>query len=85
MAKKAVTLEGMLDITSKPTSTGIPQRGAGALESPKPLKREGEKRLTLALDGTTYKRLRLYSVETDRTHQDIIERALMEYLDRANA
>lgn len=84
MAKKAVTLEGMLDTTSKPTSTGIPQRGAEKAETPKPVKREGEKRLTLALDGATYKRLRLHSVDTDETHQDIIERALKEYLNRIN-
>lgn len=85
MAKKAVTLDGLLDTTSKPTDTGIPQRGAEVPKAPKPAKREGEKRLTLALDGMTYKRLRLHGVEKDRTHQDIIEAALLEYLDRANA
>lgn len=85
MAKKAVTLDGLLDTNSKPTDTGIPQRGAGGAEAPKLTKREGEKRLTLALDGATYKRLRLHSVDTDRTHQDIIENALKEYLNRAFA
>jgi len=45
-------------------------------------KRENEKRLTLALDGDTYRRLRLMSVETGKTHQDLIERALKEFLAR---
>lgn len=46
-------------------------------------KRPGEKRLTLALDGETYKRLRLYAGETDQTHQAILEAALAEYLEEA--
>jgi predicted transcriptional regulator len=50
-----------------------------------PKKREGEKRLTLALDGETYRRLRMHAAETDQTHQDILEAALAEYLNRANA
>lgn len=86
MAKKAVSLEGLLNTNVKPTETGIPQRGAGeAPTSSKPIKREGEKRLTLALDGATYRRLRLHSVEIDQTHQDILERALIEFLNRAKA
>lgn len=85
MAKKAVTLDGMLDVSSKPTETGIPQRGAGGPDAPKPMKREGEKRLTLALDGATYKRLRLHAVDVDKTHQDILESAIKEFLDRINA
>ena len=86
MAKKAVSLEGLLDTTVKPTETGIPQRGAGEAPTPqKPIKREGEKRLTLALDGATYRRLRLHAVEVDQTHQDILERALLEYLNHARA
>lgn len=83
MAKKAVSLEGLLDTSTKPTETGVPQRGAGEALTPQRLvKREGEKRLTLALDGATYRRLRLHAVEVDQTHQDILERALMDYLNR---
>ena len=86
MAKKAVSLEGLLDTNVKPTETGIPQRGAGEVPiPPKSIKREGEKRLTLALDGATYRRLRLHAVEVDQTHQDILERALVEYLNRTKA
>lgn len=86
MAKKPVALDGLLNTQSRPTDTGIPQRGAGqaAAQDKKP-KREGEKRLTLALDGETYRRLRMHAAETDQTHQAILETALAEYLNRANA
>lgn len=88
MAKKAVTLEGLLNTESRPVDTGIPQRGAGSAgdwQKPAPKKREGEKRLTLALDGETYRRLRMHAATTDQTHQDILERALAEYLERAKS
>ena len=51
MAKKPVALDGLLNTESRPTDTGIPQRGAGqgAAQDKKPAKRLGEKRLTLAL------------------------------------
>lgn len=88
MAKKPVALDGLLNTQNRPTDTGIPQRGAAPSNiepKPVPKKREGEKRLTLALDGETYRRLRLHAVETDQTHQNILEAALAEYLNRANA
>jgi hypothetical protein len=85
MAKKPVALDGLLNTTSRPTDTGIPQRGAGQAAQDKKPKRMGEKRLTLALDGDTYKRLRMHAAETDLTHQAILEAALAEYLKRANA
>ena len=87
MAKKPVALDGLLNTESRPTDTGIPQRGAGqsASQDKKPAKRLGEKRLTLALDGETYKRLRLHAAETDQTHQAILEAALADYLKRAGA
>jgi predicted transcriptional regulator len=49
------------------------------------MKREGEKRLTLALDGETYRRLRMHAAATDKTHQAILEEALSKYLDHVNA
>ena len=60
MAKKPVALDGLLNTESRPTDTGIPQRGAGqaTAQDKRPPKREGEKRLTLALDGDTYRRLK---------------------------
>jgi hypothetical protein len=88
MAKKPITLDGLLNTQSRPTDTGIPQRGAAPLNTepkPAPKKRKGEKRLTLALDGETYRRLRIHAAETDQTHQAILEVALAEYLNRVNA
>lgn len=88
MAKKPLALDGLLNTQSRPTDTGIPQRGTappGSEPKPTPKRREGEKRLTLALDGETYRRLRMHAAETDQTHQSILEAALAEYLKRANA
>lgn len=88
MAKKSVVLDGLLNTQSRPTDTGIPQRGAMLTNvdlKAAPKKREGKKRLTLALDGETYRRLRIHAAETDQTHQDILEAALTDYLNRANA
>jgi hypothetical protein len=90
MVRKSLSLDGMLNTQTRPIDTGIPQRGAGLQPPSKPAakahkKREGEKRLTLALDGETYRRLRMHAAETDQTHQDILEAALAEYLNHANA
>ena len=84
MAKKPVALDGLLNTESRPTDTGIPQRGAGQPTQEKKPKREGEKRLTLALDGEMYRRLRLHAVDTDQTHQAILEIALRNYLDEVD-
>ena len=46
--------------------------------------RDGERRLTLALDGETYKALRQLGVDTDRTNQAMMETAVKEYLARAS-
>ena len=85
MVKKPVALDGLLDTRSRPKETGIPQRGTQPSNSKKPVKREGEKRLTLALDGETYRRLRMHAAATDKTHQAILEEALSSYLDNSNA
>lgn len=86
MAKKPVALDGLLNTGTRPTNTGIPQRGAGqgVAQDKKPAKRPGEKRLTLALDGDTYRQLRLHAATTDQTHQAILETALAEYLNRVD-
>ena len=85
MAKKPVALDGLLNTQSGPPDTGIPQRGTRSAPVAKKAKREGEKRLTLALDGETYRRLRMHAAATDKTHQAILEEALSAYLDHANA
>ena len=86
MPKKPVALDGLLNTETRPTETGIPQRGARPStpdKKPATKKREGEKRVTLALDGAAYRRLRMHAAETDQTHQAILEAALAEYLKRA--
>lgn len=87
MAKKPVALDGLLNTESRPTDTGIPQRGAGQglAQGKKPAKRPGEKRLTLALDGDTYRLLRFYAAKNDMTHQAILEHALKKYLEDVGA
>ncbi|AUM75880.1 CopG family transcriptional regulator [Paracoccus jeotgali] len=88
MAEKPVTLDELLNTDTRPLDTVFPEREAGREPSavkPIPKKRVGEKRLTLALDGETYRRLRLHAATTDETHQDILERALTEYLSSVGA
>ena len=83
MSKKPVVLDGLLNTETRPTETGTPQRGSSPITAEK--KAASKKRVTLALDGATYRRLRMYAAETDQTHQAILESALAEYLKRANA
>lgn len=80
MAKKTVALDGLLQ-------SGPPLAETRTVAAPPPqvMKRDGGKRVTVALDGVTYRRLRLHAANTDLTHQTILERALAEYLKRANA
>ena len=82
MAKTPIALEGLLKTQNPLTDTGIPQRGTPPA---RPVKRPGEKRLSLALDGETYRRLRIHAVQNDKTHQAILEEALSAYLDSAQA
>ena len=83
MSKKSVALDGLLNTETRPSETGIPQRGARPITPEK--KAAPKKRVTLALDGATYRRLRMYAAETDQTHQTILEAALAEYLKRGTA
>lgn len=45
----------------------------------------GEKKLTVKIDGGTYKRLRFHSARTGQTHQTILEAALVDLLDKQDA
>ena len=82
MAKKAVELDGLLEEKAKPINTGIPQRGSEEKLQKAPEKRR--RRLTLALDETTYRRLRIHAAQTDQTHQKILEQALRAYLKKVD-
>jgi predicted transcriptional regulator len=44
--------------------------------------RKDQKKLSLALDGDTYRALRLLALDLGQTGQDIMERALKDYLIR---
>ena len=80
MAKKTLALDGLLKSESPQGATREAPR-----EAPPPKKRPAEKRVTVALDGATYRRLRIHAANTDLTHQTILERALAEYMKHANA
>ncbi len=72
--KKGISLEGVINTHAQPENTGLTQRGN------KHERRPNAKKLTVELDGETYKRLRLYAAETGQTHQEILEGAVKEVL-----
>ena len=80
MAKKTLELDGLLKSDAPEGAAPEPQR-----QVVPPKKRAAERRVTVALDGATYRRLRLHAANTDATHQTILARALTEFLKRANA
>jgi hypothetical protein len=57
--------------------------GPVAVSASAPAREPRAKSLTLRLSETQYERLRRFAFERRLSHQDIIERALIEYLDRA--
>ena len=66
----------------------MPQRGAPASEAPAPVRREvapaaepRTKSLTLKLSERNYDRLRECGHRNRKTHQALIEEALLRYLD----
>ena len=58
------------------------QDGLQAAIAPPAEREPRAKSLTLRLSETQYERLRRLAFDTRMSHQDIIERALMEYLNR---
>jgi hypothetical protein len=60
----------------------IPSLATNPVKRPK---REGEKRLSVAITGERYTQLRLYAATTEQTHQTILEQALYKYLDDLGA
>lgn len=63
--------------------------GKGSVRAtPEPHRDENEtpapkgKKLSVIVDRETYSRLRLYSARTEVSHQDVLDRALREHLDR---
>lgn len=89
---KSFNLEGLVNPEAK---SGAEAEGLGvskpktrprAQAKPKPAPEQQStpvgppKRLSLTLDAETYRQLRLHAVETDRTHQAILEEAARAYL-----
>ncbi len=74
--KKGISLEGVINTKAQPENTGLTQRGT------KRERRPNAKKLTVELDGETYKRLRIYAAETGQTHQEIMEGAVRGVLMR---
>lgn len=62
-----------------PKAAPKPAAPPAKVSAPEP-KSLPSKRLSLALDGETYRTLRLHAIETDQTHQDIMAAAVNAYL-----
>jgi hypothetical protein len=95
MADKNIpSLDGLIQAKGAPRPDTLVQRGespARALQASlqvvaapgAPAPREPRaKSLTLRLSETQYERLRRFAFDRRLSHQDIIERALVEYLER---
>lgn len=76
MAKKTLALDGLVDPGGRRAAPGMPRREPPA---------DRRSRLSVALDADTYRRLRLHAAGANRTHQEILEQALADYLERASA
>lgn len=59
--------------------TAVPQRAPDTDAEPRP------RALTLKLSERNYQRLRRYAFDHDLSHQAVLERALLDYLDRMGA
>jgi hypothetical protein len=94
--KNLPSLDGLIQTKGAPRPDALAQRGdspARVLQTnlhtsvaapvPAPAAREPRaKSLTLRLSETQYERLRRFAFDRRLSHQDIIERALVEYLER---
>jgi hypothetical protein len=97
--KNSSILEGLIQTKGASRPDAMAQRGespARALQAElravlpsapaEPASREPRaKSLTLRLSETQYERLRRFAFERRLSHQDIIERALMDHLDQQGA
>src|SRR4051794_37233122 len=94
--KNLPSLDGLIQTKGAPRPDAMAQRGDSparvlqanlqttvAAPAPTPPSREPRaKSLTLRLSETQYERLRRFAFDRRLSHQDIIERALVEYLER---
>lgn len=68
-----------------PTATPAPAAPAAPERAPTPAPAPGRVPLTVKLSSPDYERLRAYAFQNRRSHQDIIEKALLAYLDSEGA
>ena len=93
--KQPPSLDGLIQAKGAPRPSDVPQRGeAPAVPAPAPaalpasaprLQSDAEPRtkaLTLRLSEIRYQRLRRFAFDRDASHQEVIEAALMAYLER---
>jgi hypothetical protein len=69
---------------NKTASRGAGQRSAGAKRGGRTAQEE-PRALTVKVDSKLYDRLLKVRAAQRRTHQDILQQALVEYLDRVGA
>lgn len=92
--KQAPSLDGLIQAKGAPRPSDLPQRGEAAVAPPAAIKpveppagkpvasaEPRTKSLTLRLSESQYQRLRRFAFDRDASHQDVIEAALMGYLD----
>lgn len=97
MSKLMPSLDGLIQTKGAARPDTMQQRGAvlaGSEEGPTapriaaapvratPASEPRAKSLTLRLSESQYQRLRRFAFERGQSHQDVIERALIELLDR---
>lgn len=83
-AARPDTMQQRGTATPPPAETPAPTPAPAAAQ-PRPTPAAPEPRaksLTLRLSETQYQRLRRFAFDRGQSHQDVIERALMEHLDR---
>jgi len=81
--KGAARPDTLVQRIEAPSPARVLQDGLQTAIAPPPAEREPRaKSLTLRLSETQYERLRRFAFEQRMSHQDIIERALMDYLNR---
>lgn len=97
--KQTPSLDGLIQSKGAPRPSDVPQRGeapapaapAASAPAPAPMPRPASdaeprtKSLTLRLSEVRYQRLRRFAFDRDASHQEVIEAALIAYLDREGA
>ena len=94
--KQPPSLDGLIQAKGAPRPTDVPQRGEAPSPAPAaisaaptaPALRPASdaeprtKSLTLRLSEARYQRLRRFAFDRDASHQEVIEAALIAYLER---